>query len=81
MVQTVTRRFGYIKEPRFLSGLFWCYERLDHLQKGYDTSVLCATPADIQPSHLFEEPLWEEDPTQCEFRIFTVPDYDDPTVE
>jgi hypothetical protein len=78
---TVTRRFDYIKEPRFLSGFFWRYERLNHLQQGYDTSVLRVTHADIRQNHLFEGSLRDENPAHREFRTLMVPDRDDPTVE
>ena len=60
--------------------LILVFKRPNHLQKGYDTSVLCATPANIQAIS-FEQPLREKNPAQREFRILTVLDYDHPTVE
>jgi hypothetical protein len=78
---TVTGRFDYIKRPHFLSGFFWRYERQYHLQKGYDTSILRVTPADIQQNHLFKGHLRKENPTHYEFHILMVPDRDEPMVE
>ena len=77
----VTRRFDYIKEPRFLSGFFWRYGRLNRLQQGHDTSVLRATPVDIQQISLFECRLRDENADHREFRVLMVPDRDDPKIE
>jgi hypothetical protein len=53
----------------------------NHLQQGHDTSVLCATPADIQQISLFECCLRDENPAHREFRVIMVLDHDNPKIE
>jgi hypothetical protein len=42
----VTRSFDYIEYPHILARFFWRYARLNHSQRGYDTSVSLASPED-----------------------------------
>ena len=44
----VTRRFDYSKQPHVLADFFWRYSHLNDRQRGYDSSVLPASPAEMQ---------------------------------
>ena len=45
---TVTRSFDYVKKLHNLAHVLWCYARLNHNQRGYDTSFSPASPEDLQ---------------------------------
>jgi hypothetical protein len=58
----ITRRFNYIKHPGILAQFFWRYAYLDHPQRGYDTSVLPASPVNLQRIQHVKKSLRDENP-------------------
>ena len=77
---TVTRRFNHIDQPDILACFFWHYAHLGPLQRGYDTSVLPAPPADPLDDDS-ERRLRDKNPGHRQFRSIMVPDRDNPKAE
>ncbi|KIM85920.1 hypothetical protein PILCRDRAFT_5026 [Piloderma croceum F 1598] len=79
--QGFTWSFDYIKQPHILAYFFWRYTDLNHSQRGYNTSILPASPVHLQHLQHVEKCLRDDNPAHHEFRILAVLNRDNPEVE